>query len=44
MTHFSECAVNVRRKAFKVVLPSPSVSKVSVLPVNIVKVTAAPTC
>ena len=43
MTHFSECAVNVRRKVFKVVLSSLSVSTVSVPPVNVVKVTTTPT-
>ena len=43
MTHFSECAVNVRHKVFKVVLSSLSVSRVSVPPVNVVKVTTTPT-
>ena len=43
MTHFSECAVNVRHKVFKVVLSSLSVSTVSVPAVNVVKVTTTPT-
>ena len=43
VTHFSECAVNVRRKVFKVVLLSLSVNTVSVPPVNVVKVTTTPT-
>ena len=43
VTHFSECAVNVRRKVFKVVLSCLSVSTVSVPPVNVVKVTTTPT-
>ena len=43
MTHFSECAVNVRCKVFKVVLSSLSVNTVSVPPVNVVKVTTTPT-
>ena len=43
VTHFSECAVNVRRKVFKVVLSSLSVSTVSVPPVNVVKVTTTTT-
>ena len=43
MTHFSECAVNVRRKVFKVVLSSLSVNTVSIPPVNVVKVTIPPT-
>ena len=43
VTHFSECAVNVHRKVFKAVLSSLSVSKVSVPPVNVVKVTTRPT-
>ena len=43
VTHFSECAVNVRRKVFKIVLSSLSVSTVSVPPVNVVKVTITTT-
>ena len=43
VTHFSECAVNVRRKVFKVVLSSLFASKVSVPPVNVEKVTIKPT-
>ena len=43
VTHFSECAVNVRRKVFKIVLSSLSVSTVSVPPVNVVKATTTPT-
>ena len=43
VTHFSECAVNVCRRVFKVVLSSLSVSTVSVPPVNVVKVTTTPT-
>ena len=42
MTHFSQCAVNVRRKVFKVVLSSLSVSTVSVPLVNVAKVTTTP--
>ena len=42
-THFNECAVNIPRKVFKVVLPSLSVNTVSVPPVNVVKVTTTPT-
>ena len=44
VTHFSECAVNVRRKVFRVVLSSLYVSAASVPPVNVVKVTTTPTC
>ena len=40
VTHFSECALNVCRKVFKVVLSSLSVNTVSV---NVVKVTTTPT-
>ena len=43
VTHFSECAVNVRRKMFKLVLSSLSVSTVSVPLVNVVKVTTTTT-
>ena len=43
VTHFSECAVDVRRKVFKVVLLCLSVSTISVPPVNVVKVTTTPT-
>ena len=43
MTHFSDCAGNVRRKVFKVVLSSLSVNAVSVSPVNVVEVTTTPT-
>ena len=43
MTYFNEFAVNVGRIVFKVVLSSLSVSKVSVPPVNIVKITTTPT-
>ena len=43
VTHFNECAVNIPRKVFKVLLPSLSVNTVSVPPVNVVKVTTAPT-
>ena len=42
MIHFSECAINVHCKVFKVVLSSPSVSAVSVPHVNVVKVTTTP--
>ena len=42
VTHFSG-AVNVRRKVSKVVLSSSSISKISVPPVNVVKVTTTPT-
>ena len=43
VTDFTECAVNVRRKVFKVVLSSLFASKVSVSPVNVEKVTIKPT-
>ena len=43
VTHFSECAVNVRRKVFKVVFSSLSVNAVSVPPINVVRVTTTPT-
>ena len=43
VTHFSECAVNVYRKVFKVVLSSLSVNTVSFPLVNVVKVTTTPT-
>ena len=43
VTHFSECAGNVRRKVFKIVLSSISVNAVSVSPVNLVEVTTTPT-
>ena len=43
VTYFSECAVNVLRKAFKLVLRSLSVRTVFVPPVNVVKVTTTPT-
>ena len=43
VTHSSKCAVNVHRKLFKVVSSGFSVSPVSVLPVNVVKVTTPPT-
>ena len=39
MTPFCECAVNFRRKVFKVVLSSLSVNAVSIAPVNAVNVT-----
>ena len=39
VTLFSKCAVNIRRKVFKVVLPSLSVNTISVPPVNVVKFT-----
>ena len=42
VTHFSECAVNVRRTVFKAVLPSHFVCTVSVPPANVVKVTTTP--
>ena len=41
-THFSESAVNVRRKVFKVVLSCLQISTVPVPPVNVVKVTTTP--
>ena len=43
MTHFSECAVNLHRKVFNIVLSSLSVNTVSVPPVHVVKVTTTPT-
>ena len=43
VTYFSECAVNIRHKVFKVVLSSLFVSTVSVAPTNVVKVTTTPT-
>ena len=39
LTHFSECAANVRREVFKFVLSSLLVRTVSVPPVNVVNVT-----
>lgn len=42
MTHFSQCAVNVRRKVFKTVSSSLSVSAVSVSPVDVVKIITTP--
>ena len=42
-THFSESAVNVRRKVFKVVLSCLPISTVPVPCVNVVKVTTMPT-
>ena len=41
-THFSESAVNVRRKVFKVVSSCLPMSTVPVPPVNVVKVTTTP--
>ena len=43
VTHFRECAVNIRREVFKVFLSSLSISTVSVPPANVVEVTATPT-
>ena len=43
MTHFSECAVDFCLKVFQVVLSSLLVSTISVLPVNVLKVTTTPT-
>ena len=43
VTHFSESAVNVRHKVFKVVLSRLSDDTVSVLPIDVVKVTTTPT-
>ena len=42
-THFSESAVNVRRKVFRVVLSCLPISAVPVPPVNVVQVTTTPT-
>ena len=43
VTHFSECAINVRPKLFKVLLSSLSVSIVFIPSVNVVKVTTIST-
>ena len=43
VTHFSDCAVNVHRKVFKVVSSSLSGNTVSATSVNVVKVTTTPT-
>ena len=43
MIHFSECSPNVGCKVFKVVSSGLSVCTVSVLHVNVVKLTATPT-